>query len=471
MLTDIHFFQVKHSQRANMKPTDVWCIVNKDGSICTAHCTCMAGNSEVCSHVGAVLFAAEYANAKKEAMSCTDVGALWPMPSTSQKVPIVPLHEMKWEKASGQYSLEIDDKTPPLSENEINDMLIQISELQHSCPLMRIVEPFATQIEEGRAKELYSVFSIFDQNNMSKSYSELMSMARKIDLSLTDEQIQCIEEATRNQSEEQNWYLQRAGRITASKFKAVCRTSKKKPSLSLVKSICYPTKLKFAPKAISWGLTHEGIAIEEFERSMENTHEGLQINKVGLVINKKWPQLGASPDRLIYCECCLGGCLEVKCPYSLHTNKVLDINDYLKMKTTCLCKKDEQITLNKTHSYYFQVQMQLFVSQLPYCYFVIWSPNIFFKEKILPDLEFWEKNCQTALKFHSEVVMPELLGKYFTAREGNSELNHYCICNGVDDGRPMIKCDGDDCETEWFHFECVGLTYTPDCVWLCKKCK
>lgn len=54
----------------------------------------MAGISEVCSHVGAVLFAAEYANNKKEAMSCTDHQAVWPMPSLSTKVPIVPVLEM-----------------------------------------------------------------------------------------------------------------------------------------------------------------------------------------------------------------------------------------------------------------------------------------------------------------------------------------------------------------------------------------
>lgn len=41
-------------------PLLVWVLVDDDGSIETAHCTCVAGASEVCSHVGAVLFALEY---------------------------------------------------------------------------------------------------------------------------------------------------------------------------------------------------------------------------------------------------------------------------------------------------------------------------------------------------------------------------------------------------------------------------
>lgn len=31
---------------------------------------------------------------------------------------------------------------------------------------------------------------------------------------------------------------------------------------------------------------------------------------------------------------------------------------------------------------------------------------------------------------------------------------HYCWCQGVDDGSPMICCDG--C-SEWFHIRCVGV--------------
>lgn len=35
---------------------------------------------------------------------------------------------------------------------------------------------------------------------------------------------------------------------------------------------------------------------------------------------------------------------------------------------------------------------------------------------------------------------------------------HFCICNGPDDGRPMIECsNGRACVMNWFHLGCVGM--------------
>lgn len=458
---------MKHSQRANEKPLDVWCIVAQDGSISTAHCTCMAGSSEVCSHVGAVLFAAEYANKRKEEVSCTDVLGAWMMPSTSSQIPLEPVSKMDW----GNYIQQEDKTIAPLSVTDINDMLKKMEQLGHSSAVMRIVEPFATDIAKKIGNILSSVFNIFDENHMLKSHMELMQISKIINLSLDHEEVTRIEKATRNQSENENWYIQRAGRITASKFKAVCKTNKATPSLSLIKSICYPLKMTFNTKATLWGIKHEPIAVEEYKKQMEvENHDSFIVNEVGLLVSTIWPQFGASPDRLVFCECCLGGCLEVKCPYSLHTGNIVDINEYAASKASCLVDKGGQLSLSKSHSYYFQVQAQIFVSQLRYCDFVIWSPNVFFKERILPDFEFWKKYCEIGEKFHSEVIMPELLGKFFTRNEGAAKLTHWCICHGVDDGRPMIKCDGEDCEMGWFHFGCVGLLDTPSTEWYCEKC-
>jgi hypothetical protein len=36
----------------------------------------------------------------------------------------------------------------------------------------------------------------------------------------------------------------------------------------------------------------------------------------------------------------------------------------------------------------------------------------------------------------------------------------YCYCNQVSYGE-MVACDGDGCEREWFHLECVGLKVAP----------
>ena len=62
-------------------------------------------------------------------------------------------------------------------------------------------------------------------------------------------QADLIEEETREQASSQVWFQQRAGRVTASNFKAATRTSPTEPSRSLVTKICYPEAVKFTSEA------------------------------------------------------------------------------------------------------------------------------------------------------------------------------------------------------------------------------
>lgn len=41
----------------NEASADAWVLVNMNGKIICAHCTCTSGLSETCSHVGAICFA------------------------------------------------------------------------------------------------------------------------------------------------------------------------------------------------------------------------------------------------------------------------------------------------------------------------------------------------------------------------------------------------------------------------------
>ena len=51
--------KVLHTMSLNSPALQVWIVVNLDGLIQTAHCNCVAGLSESCGHVGAILFALE----------------------------------------------------------------------------------------------------------------------------------------------------------------------------------------------------------------------------------------------------------------------------------------------------------------------------------------------------------------------------------------------------------------------------
>lgn len=50
-----------------------------------------------------------------------------------------------------------------------------------------------------------------------------------------------------------------------------------------------------------------------------------------------------------------------------------------------------------------------------------------------------------------------------------SDDRKYCMCQKVSYG-DMVACDNPDCEFEWFHWPCVGLTKEPVGVWICPPC-
>ena len=65
---------VKHSQTKSATPLKVWVGCKLNGEVvAAAHCTCIAGIGEVCSHIAGVLFAAEANTQVKQQQSCTSL--------------------------------------------------------------------------------------------------------------------------------------------------------------------------------------------------------------------------------------------------------------------------------------------------------------------------------------------------------------------------------------------------------------
>lgn len=73
-------------------------------------------------------------------------------------------------------------------------------------------------------------------------------------------------------------------------------------------------------------------------------HESFLVNDVGLII--RWTQLAASPDRLVFCECCDGGCLEV---VSIWTKNQQNTYKWLFIDEKCLTKGSDQIINKKPY--------------------------------------------------------------------------------------------------------------------------
>ena len=84
---------VKHSQKLSVPPLNAWIALEQSGVIVCAHCTCMAGLGEVCSHIAAVLFLMEANTKMKVKTSCTSPPCYW-LPQAMQSVPYAPVAEI-----------------------------------------------------------------------------------------------------------------------------------------------------------------------------------------------------------------------------------------------------------------------------------------------------------------------------------------------------------------------------------------
>ena len=71
----------RHSQRISATPVRTWVAVKQDCPVVCAHCTCMAGIGEACSHIAAVLFTIEGNTRAKKRFTCTSFLCSWHPPS------------------------------------------------------------------------------------------------------------------------------------------------------------------------------------------------------------------------------------------------------------------------------------------------------------------------------------------------------------------------------------------------------
>ena len=90
---------------------------------------------------------------------------------------------------------------------------------------------------------------LVDENCYDMNYAELVSHCQDIFISVTEEQAEPVEAATREQASSKLWHRFRAGRITASNMKTVRHTDPAQPALNLISCICNPEGTTFSTKA------------------------------------------------------------------------------------------------------------------------------------------------------------------------------------------------------------------------------
>ncbi|CAC5403234.1 unnamed protein product [Mytilus coruscus] len=516
--------KVKHSQRMSDPSLRPWLIVEQDGSVTSAHCTCMAGIGEVCSHVGALLFAIEAAVKIRNSQTVTETKAYWMLPSAVNKVEYKSVQDIdftsaKTKKRKLDQAIAEDSpvtsgpkqrKLPTVKEpstQDLNNFFSSLSRTGTRPVILSLVPQFAHMYRPKVLDRKYpTVLSeLYTENCGSLQSNELLKQCEEVfhTIKVTEEEAKNCELATRDQAKAKQWFNFRIGRITASRVKRVCRTALDKPSKSLIKDICYPISKTFTSKATTWGCDHEKDAKVDYINTMSKNHINFQWHDSGLLINPKYPFMGASPDGRVSCDCCGDILVEIKCPYCQRTAEISDEVDCLKIT-------DGSLHLDKGHAYFYQIQCQLMVAEVQSCDFVVWTEADFYKERITIDNIFCIDMVERSSLFFKKAILPELIGKLYsrplqeatplttgTPNQQRSPLQEattlttgtsnqqslssttsddgliICTCQTpyneeVDD---VIGCDNENCPFVWFHFKCAKIKRIPKGKWFCKECR
>ena len=201
----------------------------------------MAGLGETCTHIAAVLFYLEAAARLKGKETCTQRKCEWILPSFQKNVQYLPLKDIDFTSAKGKkrkLDKSIDGNSPSngtctistkstvspsdedyesfyenLSKSGTKPAILSIlSEYSDPYVPKRMLSPFPQPLPQLHKPEYIEL-----------GYPDLLELCESQDVTLTDEMALSVEKETRLQSDSKLWFTYRAGRVTASRMKAVCR--------------------------------------------------------------------------------------------------------------------------------------------------------------------------------------------------------------------------------------------------------
>lgn len=241
-------------------------------------------------------------------------------------------------------------------------------------------------------------------------------------INLTEEKLVAMERCTRQQSHSAVWIDERKKRITSSNFAAVVKRNPSLPVKNLVKALLYSS---FRGDAnTSTGLNEEKMTIKEYVDRKAEDNDKVEVYATGLLISRQQKFLAASPDGKVICENGDTGLIEVK---NLLHKKPINLHEGVKqVKNFCLehIGNTKQLRLKRNHGYYYQVQGQLNIANLPWVDFVVRTKNPYqlHVERIVVDQNFWQQTMVSKLEsFYHQAVLPELASPRFNTVSGIRE--------------------------------------------------
>ena len=188
--------------------------------------------------------------------------------------------------------------------------------------------------------------------------------------------------------------------------------AQKSRTVALLRSILYTKSMCNPPAAIKWGQDNETVAHQAYVQHMhKNGHVNLIVRECGIIIHPEKGWLASSPDGIVSdtSDKLYTGLLEIKCPYTkrdiLPEDACQDENFY------CCLSNNGDLALKRTHTYYHQVQLQLYVSSDKYkwCDFCIYTTKGVLVERIYPDEKWMDSSIPELEDYFENCMLPEIV--------------------------------------------------------------
>ncbi len=385
---------------------------SQSGFVKNATCQCRASAMGRCSHVAAVLYAVldNLENSVNDTAACTSKPCVWAQGKKNRKQPKKITDTDYLSKAPRKPSklLKFDPRPAEfrndlMSPEDINSFVTDMQTASvglGSCMWEQLLplrySDYSLSDDETQILKMQCAMFENSLHISSKTPTEIVDVQRSDD-----------------------WFHQRQFRINASKCHAIVTANSARRIGSLVNEQLWSSK-HITTQAMMYGQEHEHNARCAFVTEMQKSSPGLVVTETGMWVNPEYPNIACSPDGIVHDpnveQGDMTGLIEIKCPKVLENVHPINAKQHLsreQLQSFCLTDNGSgELMLKRNHCYYYQVQCQLGVTKLPWCYFVVWSKHGIFIEKIFADSVFWSNIKQKMLAVHREYFIPE----YFEMR-------------------------------------------------------
>lgn len=236
--------------------------------------------------------------------------------------------------------------------------------------------------------------------------------------------IKDLEKQTQSQANSDLWHHERRLRITASMMKEVCHRRDSTDCKAFLLKKLVPRSIHTA--AIHYGNQHEQDAVTAYKQFQHRRHRSqIHVESCGLFVSSSEPWLAASPDRIVtdplqstnQCR----GCLEVKCPILCKQKSIADVSR--DNSSFCIVEKSGKMVLSSSHSYYYQIQTQMYVTNLPWCDFVVWTPvEDLFVQRVYYCKSFMEEAISKARSFYFNIFLPSAVPYFIISQDASQSV-------------------------------------------------